>query len=181
MVRHLPERGRSSHRAVVVYACCTCCCCLHSVGALVGAFVGGGLKRPVADPGFDPERRIPMVHWLFDRLPRTQWIFWSSLVGVLMTTLPGVALVVGSQSSGGGWNSLGEGLLVSAFAHVLLGPVFLLLAWVVSLVRLAWRSERAAAPEEFWTLHKTMLWSLVGAMAGVVLMLPLLLPLLAMR
>lgn len=181
VVRHLPERGRSSHRAVVVYACCTCCCCLHSVGALVGAFVGGGLKRPVADPGFDPNRRIPMVHWLFDRLPRTQWIFWSSVVGVVTVTVPVLALVLGSGGLGGGLSGVGDGFLVSAIVHALLGPVVPLLAWVVSLVRLAWRSERAAAPEEFWTLHKAMLWSLVGALAGVVLMLLLLLPLFAMR
>jgi cbb3-type cytochrome oxidase subunit 1 len=33
-----------------------------------------------------------------------------------------------------------------------------------------------AAPEEFWKLHKTMLWSLVGAIVGVVVMALLLLP-----
>jgi hypothetical protein len=146
------------------------------MGAMAGALVGGGLKRAATDPGFDPEGRIPMVHWLFDRLPRTQWIFWSSMVGVVTVTVPLFALVIGAGSFGGGSNNLAEGFLVSAFAHVMLGPVVPLLAWVVSLVRLAWRSERMAAPEEFWTLHKTMLWSLVGAIVGVVVMALLLLP-----
>jgi hypothetical protein len=117
-----------------------------------------------------------MVHWLFDRLPRTQWIFWSSMVGVVTVTVPLFALVVGAGGLGGGSNNLAEGFFVSAIAHVMLGPAVPLVAWVVSLVRLAWRSERTATPEEFWTLHKTMLWSLVGAFAGVVLMALLLLP-----
>ncbi|MFN8856372.1 MAG: hypothetical protein ACK50P_12455, partial [Planctomycetaceae bacterium] len=61
---------------------------LHTVGAMLGALVGGGWRRSADDPGFDPQRTIPGVHWLFDRLPRTQWIFWTSLVGVIAATLP---------------------------------------------------------------------------------------------
>jgi hypothetical protein len=111
-----------------------------------------------------------MVHWLFDRLPRTQWIFWSSVVGVLAVTVPVLALVVVRGSLASGLSEVRQGFLVSTIAHVMLGPVVPLLAWVVSLVRLAWRSERVGTPEEFWKLHKTMLWSLVGAIMGVVVM-----------
>ncbi|MFN6105623.1 MAG: hypothetical protein ACK5EA_14430 [Planctomycetaceae bacterium] len=133
LVQHPAERGPSRQRAVVVYACCSCCCCLHTLGSLAGALYGGGFKRLASDPGFDRERRIPMVHWLFDWLPRTQWIFWTSLVGVVFVVTAGLAVLFGFSGLTGGGPGLTEGLVVSLFGLAMLGPLVPVAAWVVSL------------------------------------------------
>jgi hypothetical protein len=162
LVRHSPERGRGSTRATSVYhgCCCTCCCCLHTAGALVGAFVGGGLHRGADDPGFDPDHRLPGVHWLFDRLPRTQWIFWSSLVFVMLASVLVIGLLHGPQSPH-------EIPLAAGGAFVLLGPVYLPAAWLVSLVRLARWSRQPATRDEYRALHKTLAWALAGTVVGL--------------
>lgn len=162
LVRHSPERGRGTARSTVVYhgCCCTCCCCLHTAGALVGALAGGGLKRRPEDPGFDPQHRIPGVHWLFDRLPRTQWILWSNLLLILVIS---VIVVVPFQ----GLQRPQEIPLVAAASFVLLGPVYLLVAWLLSLARLAWWSRPPGTPSEYWALNKSFLWSLAGTVVGL--------------
>lgn len=170
MERHPAERGPSRQRSVVVYACCSCCCCLHTLGSLAGALYGGGFKRLASDPGFDRERRIPMVHWLFDRLPRTQWIFWTSLVGVVFLVTAGLAVLFGFGGLTGGGPGLTEGLLVSLFGLAMLGPLVPVAAWVVSLIRLAFLTRGQDAADEFWLLHRMLLWSFVGALAGLLLM-----------
>ena len=170
IVRHPSERGRTTQRSVVVYACSTCCCCLHTLGSLAGALVGGGFKRTAEDPGFDPERRIPMVHWLFDRLPRTQWIFWSSLVGVVFITVTVLWLLLGLTGLTGGRAGLTEGLVVALFSLAMGGPLVPVAAWVVSLIRLAFVTRGQEASEEFWLLHKMLLWSFVGTLAGLLVM-----------
>lgn len=163
LVRHSPERGRRVTRSTIVYhgSCCTCCCCLHTAGALVGAFVGGGLRRPPDDPGFDPDHRIPGLHWLFDRLPRTQWVFWTSLVFILVASVPVTALFHGLQRPQ-------EIPLTAAAAFVLAGPVYLLAAWLISLVRLVRWSRQPATRAEYWALHKALAWSLAGTIMGLV-------------
>ena len=170
MIRHPSERGRTSQRSVVVYACCSCCCCLHTLGSLAGALMGGGFKRTATDPGFDPERRIPMVHWLFDRLPRTQWIFWTSVVGVVFTTVAALSLLFGSGGLTGGGPGLTEGLVVSLFSLALGGPLVPVVAWVISLIRLAFVTKDQQASEEFWMLHRMLLWSFAGTVAGLLVM-----------
>ena len=162
-VHHPPERGRPTRRSVVVYMCCTSCCCLHTAGALLGALLGGGLIRAPDDPGFDPERRIPVVHWLFDRLPRTQWLFWSSLVGVFVASLPVCVLL--ARGIG-----VGELPFVPLIAFVLFGPAYFLGAWLVSLVRLSRWSPQPATRNEFWALHKSLCWALIGSALGLAIM-----------
>ena len=163
IVHHPPERGTPTHRSVVVYMCCTSCCCLHTAGALLGALLGGGLIRAPDDPGFDPERRIPVVHWLFDRLPRTQWLFWSSLVGVFVASLPVCVLL--ARGIG-----VGELPFVPLIAFVLFGPAYFLVAWLVSLVRLSRWSPQPATRNEFWALHKSLCWALIGSALGLAIM-----------
>lgn len=162
LVRHSPERGRRVTRSTIVYhgSCCTCCCCLHTAGALVGAFVGGGLRRQPDDPGFDPDHRIPGLHWLFDRLPRTQWVFWSNLLLILVMSVPVTAFFVGLQRPQ-------EIPLTAAAAFVLAGPVYLLAAWLISLVRLVRWSRQPATHAEYWALHKTLAWALAGTVGGL--------------
>jgi len=165
VVRHPPERGRSAQRSVVVYACCSCCCCLHTLGALVGAFVGGGLQRPDEDPGFDAERRIPGVHWLFDRLPRTQWIFWTSFAVMVLVTCLVLTTLFGASSG-----DLNAGFVLALFSIVLSGPLVAGLAWILSLVRLRCLPGESVAPDEWWALHRMLLWALVGSFVGIIVM-----------
>jgi hypothetical protein len=163
IVHHPPERGRPTRRSVVVYMCCTSCCCLHTAGALLGALLGGGLIRKQDDPGFDPQRVIPGVHWLFDRLPRTQWIFWSSLVWVVGLSLPVYGWIL--------WNRpLLDILMSTALLTVMLGPCYLLAAWLLGLIRLAIRPAGTVASYEYWALHRALGWSLFGAVMGIALM-----------
>ena len=163
IVRHPSERGRSAHRSVVVYACCTCCCCcLHTVGALAGALVGGGFQRPESDPGFDPERRIPFVHWLFDRWPRTQWVYWTSFFWVMIVAVPFIALYCREQPL--------QFPIAALVVYVLGGPGFVLGAWLLSLIRLALKPASAVAPDEFWAIHRMLLGGVLGTLAGCGLM-----------
>jgi hypothetical protein len=163
IVHHPPERGTPTRRSVVVYMCCTSCCCLHTAGALLGALLGGGLTRRPDDPGFDPQRIIPGVHWLFDRLPRTQWIFWSSLVWVVGLSLP----VWGWSFRNRPVHAL---LWETAILVVVFGPCYLLAAWLLGLIRLAIRPAGTVAPYEYWALHRALGWALFGAVMGVALM-----------
>lgn len=163
IVHHPPERGRPTRRSVVVYMCCTSCCCLHTAGALVGALLGGGLSRRPDDPGFDPQRVIPGVHWLFDRLPRTQWIFWSSLAWVVGLSLPVLA-----------WNlrdrELLDMLVTTAVVVLVLGPGYILAAWLVGWIRLAIRPAGSVASHEYWALHRALGWALLGTVIGAIVM-----------
>lgn len=163
IVRHPPERGRSSNHSVVVYACCSCCCCLHTVGALVGALLGGGLSRPGNDPGFDPEHRIPGVHWLFDRLPRTQWVYWTSLFWVILASFLIVALGVGSRN----WNAFP---IVAAGSFLMLGPVYCFGAWLLGVIRLGLRPAGSVQQSEFWALHRALYWAFLGMLLGFLIM-----------
>lgn len=164
IIRHPPERDQSTrNNPVRLYAGACCCCCLHTVGSLAGAFLGGGVTRPPGDCGFDPERRIPGVHWLFDRLPRTQWVFWSSLFWVIIASLPMILLLIRPT----------QPVAVFEFAgvyFVLLGPAYLVAAWLLGVLRLARLPAGLVQPREFWALHKTLGWSLFGAGLGIALM-----------
>ncbi|MFN7803729.1 MAG: hypothetical protein ACK5TO_06935, partial [Planctomycetaceae bacterium] len=163
IVHHPPERGAPTRRSVVVYMCCTSCCCLHTAGALLGALLGGGLTRRPDDPGFDPQRVIPGVHWLFDRLPRTQWIFWSSLLAVVGLSVP-VSV----------WNlwqrPIDDILLSTAILILLFGPGYILAAWLLGLIRLAMRPAGSVRSHEYWALHRSLGWALFGAVMGLALM-----------
>lgn len=161
--RHPPERGRSARSAVVIYACCSSCCCLHTLGALLGAFLGGGLIRPVDDPGFDPERRIPLVHWLFDRLPRTQWVFWTSLMGVLVGSGPVVFLMANTTN-------LTDVTQNARDKFQMWGPGCVVVAWLLSVIRLALLAGGGVRPGEYWALHRALGWSLFGMLMGFALM-----------
>lgn len=163
LVHHPPERGRPTRRSVVVSMCCTSCCFLHTAGALLGALLGGGLRRREDDPGFDPQRVIPGVHWLFDRLPRTQWIFWSSLLGVVGLSLPVWVSIFRNRP-------VLDTLVSIAVLIVGLGPGYLLAAWFVSLIRLAICPAGSVGSHEYWALHRTLGWALYGAVMGLALM-----------
>lgn len=125
---------------------------------MLGALVGGGWRRSADDPGFDPQRTIPGVHWLFDRLPRTQWIFWTSLVGVIAATLP-LCLLAGVL------NPI-DCLAEAAWAFLSLGPLYLVLAWLVGVIRLARQPSGTVGRHEFRALHRSLLGVIVGAAAG---------------
>jgi hypothetical protein len=111
-----------------------------------------------------------MVHWLFDWLPRTQWIFWTSLVGVVFVVTAGLAVLFGFSGLTGGGPGLTEGLVVSLFGLAMLGPLVPVAAWVVSLIRLAFLTRGQDAADEFWLLHRMLLWSFAGTVAGLLVM-----------
>lgn len=164
LIRHPPERRQSTRNPVRLYAgACCCCSCLHTMGSLVGAFLGGGMTRSENDPGFDPNRQIPGVHWLFDDLPRTQWVFWSSLFWVIVASLPVVLLLARHENPA-------AVPLITAVLFLLLGPLFLVAAWLLGVLRLARLPAGSVQPHEFRALHKTLGWSLFGAGLGIALM-----------
>ncbi|MFN8858093.1 MAG: hypothetical protein ACK50P_21160 [Planctomycetaceae bacterium] len=106
IVRHPPERGGSTSRAVLVCSGCCCLMYLHSVGALLGAFLAGGVRRSRQESSvyFDLQQRIPLVHAVFRRLPNQQWLFWSSLVLVIPLCVPlVVGLITSIESSSYEW------------------------------------------------------------------------------
>lgn len=158
LIRHPPERHRPSPPGVTVYAGCCCLMILHTAGALVGAGLGGGWRRRPADLGFDPERKIPGLHWLFEWLPRTQWVFWSSLAGVVAATLP-LCLVTG------GLNPI-DMAADAAFLFLWFGPLYLLVAWLVSVIRLWLRPAGTVPPDEFRALHRMLRGTVLGMVAG---------------
>ena len=102
---------------------------------------------------------------MFDRWPRTQWIFWSSLGWVLLASLPVVALLHGLQRPS-------EIPLVAAAAAVMLGPVHLVFAWGLAVLRLWLQPTGSVQSHEFWALHRALGWSLLGGVIGLLLMLP---------
>lgn len=162
---HPPERGRQTRRSMVVYACSSTCCCLHSVGAFLGALVGGGLKRPSDDPGFDKDQRIPGVHWLFDRWPRTQWVFWTSLFALAVFSFPLILLKQWFDN-----NFIAGDLLTLPALLLLYGPVYVFGAWFLSLFRLRMLPARSVASREYWALHRTLVGALVGTLLGWLLL-----------
>jgi len=162
MVRHPHERGGVTSRPVEV---CTGCCCLaflHTAGALAGAWWGGGRKRPPGDPGFDPQYTLPGVHWLFDRWPRTQWIFWTSLPGVIAATIP-LCLLAGE------FHPL-EILAEVVHLFLYLGPAYFPLAWLVGVVRLWLQPAGSVLADEYRALHRALLGSLIGMLLGFLVM-----------
>jgi len=163
IVHHPPERGRSARSSVVVYMCCTSCCCLHTAGALLGALLGGGLTRREEDPGFDPKYVIPGVHWLFDRWPRTQWIFWSSLFWVVALSLP---VMVWSLKD----RQILDMLVSAAVLFLVFAPGHILAAWLLGVIRLAIRPAGTVASHEYWALHRALGWALFGTLMGLALM-----------
>lgn len=164
VVRHPQERSRLCRDSVRVYA--VACCCFAAgpaVGAFVGAWLGGGTKRPANDPGFDPERRIPGVHWLFDRLPRTQWVFWTSLAGVAAAApLIAIAPELVSQPFSR-WQSYPNAFVLLLFEFP---PIYAILAWILACLRLKWGWAQAVVPADFRALHRTLGGSLFGTLLG---------------
>ncbi len=164
LIRPTPERRQSTRAPIRLYAgACCCCSCRHTMGSLVGAFLGGGITRPAGDPGFDPQRRLFGVPWLFDDLRRTQWVFWSSLGWVLGASLPMILWVARHENSA-------AVPLIAAVLFLLLGPLFLVAAWLLGVLRLARLPAGSVQPSEFRALHKTLGWSLFGAGLGIALM-----------
>lgn len=171
VVRHPQERSRLCRDSVRVYA--VACCCFNTgpaIGALVGALMAGGLRRSGDDPGFDPARRIPLVHWLFDRLPRTQWLFWSSLAGVAAF----VPLLYFHRQLSSDPAMLWWGLEYPFFITYLLllfGSAYAVSAWLLACLRLWWERFRAMTPSdlqgrEFEALHRMLGASLIGTVVG---------------
>ena len=167
---HPPERGSRGRKYVVVYSCCCCCCCcLHTVGGVVGAIAGAGFR---ADPNnqFDPEHRIPLVHWLFGRLPKVQWLYWTSFLIVIGLSF----LVAPAWISLSGHVPFGRSVLETPFyvgvAFILAGPAFQLAAGVVAAIRLAVPRTPPVGSDQWWALGKVMLWTLVGTLIGIAVM-----------
>lgn len=129
----------------------------------MGALLGGGLTRRPDDPGFDPQRVLPGVHWLFDRLPRTQWIFWSSLIGLVGLSLPVWVWIFRNRP-------VPDTLVSIAVLIVVFGPGYLPAAWLLALLRLAIQPAGTVASGEYWALHRSLGWALFGAVMGVALM-----------
>lgn len=159
LTRHPAERG-PVRPEVVIYSGCCCLMYLHTVGAVLGALLAGGLRRsPEDSPAYaDWQQRIPWIHGVFRRLPNHQWLFWSSLVPLLpLGPVLGISLASWSPYS---WsrddrelwftiwdhvywdmNAMIPGVRVSAFAPVLvpaLGLTMLTLSFLPLMFLPAW-------------------------------------------
>ena len=91
-------------------------------------------------------------------------------MGVVFVVTAGLAVLFGFSGLTGGGPGLTEGLVVSLFGLAMLGPLVPVAAWVVSLIRLAFVTKDQQASEEFWMLHRMLLWSFAGTVAGLLVM-----------
>ncbi|MFN9373001.1 MAG: hypothetical protein ACK6D3_14065 [Planctomycetaceae bacterium] len=98
LTRHPAERGNHSRPEAIVYSGCCCLMYLHTVGAVLGAFLAGGLRRSPEEPTVYArwQQSLPWTA-VFRHLPNPQWLFWSSLVfllpfGTLLCTWLGMSL-----------------------------------------------------------------------------------------
>lgn len=195
LTRHPPERG-PARSPVVIYTGCCCLMYLHSLGALLGAFLVGGVWRSPYESGvyFHQQQRIPLVHLVFQRLPNHQWLFWSSLVLVIPCCLPAlVGLMILTypwiwpqvekfvgwniretfpQLNRPEWQVILAVFNLSAFIASFL-PLMLVPAWILGWLRLNRRPPETVLDIEHKGLHKTILGAYVGGCLGLVLMIVL--------
>lgn len=176
-----PERGQRRKTSIVLYSCCCCCCCcLHTLGAAVGAVLGG---LPGSSPaGDDPDAPIKFVgglpvaklapeHPVRPPFIPSPWLYWSSFLILLVLALL-IVPAISVASTGYGSNDVRAlaGLQVVFFTLVLAGPLCFLAAGILMAIRVAFvedSSERTA----YW---KQLAWItggiIFGTIAGIAIM-----------
>jgi hypothetical protein len=145
--------------------CCCCCCCLHSVGGLIGGIVGTHSRLDKAsEPAEAPVETAPshpgdsvmcQVYW---------WLLLAVFVGAVI-----LVYSVWGVSSG---NLPGTSLLLGLAAVGILLPVVQLVVSGLTLffLPLIAEDQRDAALRR---LGRITLWSVVGTVAGVLVMIPI--------
>ena len=192
IVRHPPERGRSAPRPTLVYSGCCCLMYLHTVGAVLGAFLAGGIRRSPEELSVyqESQQRIPFMHRVFGRLPNSQWLFWTSLVCVIP---PCLAAIVGLayKASPGDWPLIqkyvtwdlgvifprgfqppmliGLAIVMTAVALSFL-PLMCIPAWILGRIRLSWRPRGVDSSVERRGLLHMLMGAVVGAAVGLLAM-----------
>ncbi len=166
---HAPERGKRSASATAACGCCCCCCCcLHTIGGLIGA-IGGSLlqvrsrPRPV-DPSFPfPFRRdefeeeaasfpIAVVYWMF-----------------VLFVVGGVSLYYFFTATGPSLDP--NNLWIGGFISLFCLPAIQLAASLLTVaVAAVFYIDKPAA---MIRVGKITLWSVLGSLAGILLMLGL--------
>jgi len=141
--KHQPERRRGVG-GFCNCGCCCCCCCLHTLGGLIGA-TAVTLKMKSATGG------------------SVAGCYWTCL-----TILAGAFCIVPSGCIVADGNSVVIGLVTALL-------FFPLAQLVASLVTLIWvQTRRADFPDRkasLQTLGRITVWSILGALAGVLAML----------
>lgn len=159
--KHPPERRKRKKDYVVLYSCCCCCCCcLHTIGSAIGAALGGNYS-PAQDQPASAERKYPS----------SQALYWSSLlvVGVLFLLIGGVLTLL--QTPG---DYVTEALFnlgaIGLGSLIILGPLWLLAASVVTAIRIAARQDLPHRAEYWKSLGWITLGSVLGTAAGIAIM-----------
>jgi hypothetical protein len=157
--RHPPERGlRHSATAPAGGCCCCCCCCLHTLGGVVGALT--------ARPKKVEEPPIPTATLGKPHVPAKY-----SATGLYWLI---VLLVAGFAVSWDVATNRYSDALDSLFAIVLLGlPVIQIIAMVLALL-VVLLSRRPGREQRMLHLAWIGARGLIGAVIGVLVMLPLL-------
>lgn len=163
LIRHPPERRPTTPREVTL---CVGCCSLYTIGALLGAYLGGGLRRPAEAPPFDPDHRIPLVRRFFVGLPDNQWYFWTSLAGVSLVA----ALVqpVGILQTVSGLRHPRDAFVLGMLLLVLGGPVYGLVAWLVASLWMSLRPAGSVTRADWDNHYRALLWAFLGTLLGLI-------------
>ena len=165
LIRHPSERRPPAPREVTL---CVGCCSLYTIGALVGAYLGGGLRRPPDAPPFDPGHRIPLVRRLFVGLPNNQWYFWSSWAGVFLVAALVQPVVIRHTLSGlRDWR---EAFVVGILWLVLGAPAYGLVAWLVASLWMSLRPAGSVTTAEWNHHYRALLWAFLGTLLGLIAM-----------
>jgi len=200
LTRHPAERGNHSRPEAIVYSGCCCLMYLHTVGAVLGAFLAGGLRRSPEEPPVYAvwQQRLPWTA-LFRHLPNPQWLFWSSLVFLLpFCPVLGISLASWSPHSWSrddrelwftlwdhvSWdmNAMFPGVRVSAFSPVLVPalvltmltlsflPLIFLPAWCLGWIRLQCRPAGSVTTGERNGLRRMLAGAFLGLLLGLATM-----------
>jgi hypothetical protein len=168
LTAHPPERARQRGSVTLpVGCCCCCCCCLHTLGGLIGGIVGSISPLEQTPRPVDPDFPFPFRRDELDEpgplLPATL-LYW-----LLVSFLMGVGTV---------WMVVQNGLQIRRDLPVEMLMVFALFLPLFQLgasglavigVTLFYSDRRAGLVR----IGKITLWSFVGALIGLFLMLGL--------
>jgi len=169
-----PERGRARSLAPAqagASCCCCCCCCLHSVGAVIGAAVAPAFGQQRRRGPRDQEEADygdfagPVTGDSSGRMSAVG-LFWLSnliLAGLVVVGCGAYAAVDGAGNNAG--SNFPLGMLAGGFGIVMLLPVHLLIAALVTLVILAVQN-RPDKTYQFGRLGRITLGLVIGTLAG---------------
>lgn len=138
---HPPERNRP--KAITVYAGCSscCCCCFHTVGGLIGAAIGSRMA---------PKNGIEEIP------PSANPYYWLSL---LVVSVLGMA-ILGFYSTEDFWVILLGGAAMGL-------PALQLIASGIALIAILMTSEGYRRAVMLIHLGKITLWTVIGTVIGI--------------